>query len=136
MRIPVVEDDRRTAELLRRGPAGEGYAVDDGHDGRRDLELALENPYDTVVLDVTLPNVSGHLPDGAAPVGIAVGFDGVHVRRLVHVAVLREPLRSLSPSGVSACGATTPPPANCRCAAPGSPDTGVTAPSGRGWSEK
>ncbi|MFI6462951.1 response regulator transcription factor [Streptomyces sp. NPDC050528] len=60
MRILVVEDDRRLADLLRRGLVGEGYAVDVGHDGRRGLELALENPYDAVVLDVMLPYVNGY----------------------------------------------------------------------------
>ena len=60
MRILVVEDDRRMAELLRRGLVGEGYAVDVAHDGRRGLELALENPYDAVVLDVMLPHVNGY----------------------------------------------------------------------------
>ncbi|MGW1887055.1 response regulator transcription factor [Streptomyces sp. NPDC001970] len=59
MRILVVEDDWRMAELLRRGLAGEGYAVDLAHDGRQGLELALENDYDALVLDVMLPHLNG-----------------------------------------------------------------------------
>ncbi|MFD6292978.1 response regulator transcription factor [Streptomyces sp. NPDC060205] len=59
MRILVVEDDRRLAELLCRGLVGEGYAVDTAHDGRRGLELALENEYDVLVLDVMLPRLNG-----------------------------------------------------------------------------
>ncbi|GHE33922.1 response regulator [Streptomyces capitiformicae] len=59
MRILVVEDDRRLAELLRRGLVGEGYAVDVAHDGRRGLELALETDYDALVLDVLLPHLNG-----------------------------------------------------------------------------
>ncbi|MEV8539433.1 response regulator transcription factor [Streptomyces sp. NPDC051572] len=59
MRILVVEDDRRLAELLRRGLVDEGYAVDLVHDGRRGLEMALENTYDAVVLDVMLPGLNG-----------------------------------------------------------------------------
>ncbi|MER5935138.1 response regulator transcription factor [Streptomyces sp. NPDC002054] len=59
MRILVVEDDLRLAELLRRGLTGEGFAVDVAHDGPRGLELALENDYDVVVLDVMLPGMNG-----------------------------------------------------------------------------
>ncbi|MFF9396795.1 response regulator [Streptomyces griseoluteus] len=59
MRILVVEDDRRMAELLRRGLVGERYAVDLAHDGSRGLELALENDYDALVLDVMLPQLNG-----------------------------------------------------------------------------
>ncbi|WP_406490702.1 response regulator transcription factor [Streptomyces sp. NBC_01604] len=59
MRALVVEDDRRLAELLRRGLVGEGYAVDCAHDGMRGLELALENAYDVLVLDVMLPHLNG-----------------------------------------------------------------------------
>lgn len=47
------------AELLRRGLVGEGYAVDCAHDGVRGLELATENDYDALVLDVLLPRLNG-----------------------------------------------------------------------------
>ena len=60
MRILVVEDDPRLAELLRRGLVGEGYAVDLAHDGLRGLELALVNGYDAIVLDVMLPGLNGY----------------------------------------------------------------------------
>ncbi|MEU1520157.1 response regulator transcription factor [Streptomyces sp. NPDC005811] len=55
MRILVVEDDRRLADLLHRGLVGEGYAVDVAHDGRQGLRMARENDYDALVLDVMLP---------------------------------------------------------------------------------
>ncbi|UUU37510.1 response regulator transcription factor [Streptomyces sp. NBC_00162] len=60
MRILIVEDDRRLAELLRRGFIGEGFAVDTAHTGRHGLELATENDYDVVVLDVMLPELNGY----------------------------------------------------------------------------
>lgn len=60
MRILVVEDDLRLAELLRRGLVGEGYAVDLAHDGLRGLELALDSGYDAIVLDVMLPGLNGY----------------------------------------------------------------------------
>jgi DNA-binding response OmpR family regulator len=60
MRILVVEDDRRMAELLRRGLVGEGWAVDVAYDGPSGLERATENPYDAIVLDVMLPGLNGY----------------------------------------------------------------------------
>ncbi|WP_329112093.1 response regulator transcription factor [Streptomyces sp. NBC_01353] len=60
MRILVVEDDLRLAELLRRGLVGEGYAVDVAHDGRSGLDLAFLNGYDALVLDVILPGLNGY----------------------------------------------------------------------------
>nr|WSY48990.1 response regulator transcription factor [Streptomyces sp. NBC_00886] len=59
MRILVVEDDLRLAALLHRGLVGEGYAVDVAYDGRRGLEMARENAYDALVLDVMLPKLNG-----------------------------------------------------------------------------
>ncbi|GLY89039.1 DNA-binding response regulator [Actinoallomurus iriomotensis] len=54
-----MEDERRLAELLKDGLAGEGFAVDLAHDGREGLWLATENPYDVIVLDVMLPRLNG-----------------------------------------------------------------------------
>lgn len=59
VRILLVEDERRLADLLKDGLAGEGFAVDLAHDGRDGLWLATENPYDVVVLDVMLPELDG-----------------------------------------------------------------------------
>lgn len=59
MRILVVEDDLRLAALLHRGLVGEGYAVDVAYDGLRGLEMARENAYDALVLDVMLPKLNG-----------------------------------------------------------------------------
>ena len=60
MRILVVEDDQRLAELLRRGLVAEGYAVDVAHEGPHGLEMALDNDYDALVLDVMLPGLNGY----------------------------------------------------------------------------
>ncbi|EDY47281.1 response regulator transcription factor [Streptomyces clavuligerus] len=59
MRILVVEDDPRLMELLCRGLGGEGFAVDGTGDGAHALELAQENEYDAIVLDVMLPGMNG-----------------------------------------------------------------------------
>ena len=60
MRVLVVEDDRRLAEVLRRGLGAEGFGVDVARDGQEGLALAFENTYDVVVLDVMLPRLNGY----------------------------------------------------------------------------
>jgi DNA-binding response OmpR family regulator len=59
MRLLVVEDDVRLAEVLMRGLREEGYAVDAARDGQSALEQLAINTYDAVVLDVMIP-----APDG------------------------------------------------------------------------
>jgi two-component system response regulator MprA len=59
MRILVVEDDAKMAELLRRGLVGQGHAVDAAIDGLRGLEKAQSSPFDVIVLDVMLPGLDG-----------------------------------------------------------------------------
>jgi two-component system OmpR family response regulator len=59
VRILVVEDEPRMAELLARGLREEGYAVDVAHDGAEGLWLGSEQDYDAVVLDVMLPGMDG-----------------------------------------------------------------------------
>lgn len=59
MRLLVAEDDRRLAGLLRRGLEGEGYAVDVVGTAEETRWLATEVPYDTIVLDVMLPDGDG-----------------------------------------------------------------------------
>ena len=60
VRVLLVEDERRLAELVKGGLAGEGFAVDVAHDGRDGLWLATENAYDVIVLDVMLPRLNGY----------------------------------------------------------------------------
>ncbi len=59
MRILVVEDNRSLAGSIVRGLSASSYAVDVARDGETALELAFVNPYDLVVLDIGLPDVSG-----------------------------------------------------------------------------
>jgi two-component system, OmpR family, response regulator len=54
-----VEDEIRTAALLRRGLVEEGYAVDVAVDGPDGVWRATEFSYDVVVLDVMLPGFDG-----------------------------------------------------------------------------
>lgn len=59
MKILVVEDDLRLAEVLRRGLAESGHHVDVEHDGARGQSAAAGGSYDAVVLDVMLPRRDG-----------------------------------------------------------------------------
>ena len=59
VRALVVEDEIRTAALLRRGLVEEGYVVDVAADGPDGVWRATEFSYDVVVLDVMLPGFDG-----------------------------------------------------------------------------
>jgi len=59
MRLLVVEDEHRLAEVLRQGLTEQGYAVDLAYDGETGLGLAELEPYDLLILDVMLPGLDG-----------------------------------------------------------------------------
>ena len=60
MRILVVEDEPRLGRALQRGLTAEGYRVDLATDGIDGLEAARHEAYDTVILDIMLPRLSGY----------------------------------------------------------------------------
>jgi two-component system copper resistance phosphate regulon response regulator CusR len=59
MRVLVVEDDARMADMLDRSLREQGYAVDVASDGEQALTQSAINSYDAVVLDVSLPRRDG-----------------------------------------------------------------------------
>jgi two-component system copper resistance phosphate regulon response regulator CusR len=59
VRILVIEDEPRILEFLRLGLEAEGFAVDAAEDGSAGLRLALDGPYELVVLDLLLPRLDG-----------------------------------------------------------------------------
>lgn len=59
MKILVVEDDTRVAELLKRTLQEEGFEVDVAYDGNFGRKLALQNLYDLLITDIILPEISG-----------------------------------------------------------------------------
>ena len=59
MRILVVEDEEELAEVIVEALEEERYAVDQALSGDDADELMFVNPYDLVILDWTLPGVSG-----------------------------------------------------------------------------
>jgi len=59
MRLLVVEDEEKLAQLVKRALAAERFSVDVAHDGRTGLQLATDYDYDLIVLDLLLPALDG-----------------------------------------------------------------------------
>jgi DNA-binding response OmpR family regulator len=59
MRILIVEDDTDLGEFIGKGLREERYAVDLAVDGEEGLQLADENPYQLIILDIMLPKLDG-----------------------------------------------------------------------------
>jgi len=59
MKLLLVEDDRETAAYLKRALTEAGHAVDQAHEGREGLLLAVAESYDVMVLDRMLPQLDG-----------------------------------------------------------------------------
>src|SRR6476660_1160787 len=60
MRVLLVEDDARMADVIAKGLREQSYAVDLAHDGEEGLYQASINDYDVIVLDVLLPKRDGY----------------------------------------------------------------------------
>jgi len=59
MRLLLVEDSHKLAAWLGKALRGHGYAVDVTHDGAEADRLLITEPYDAVILDLTLPSMDG-----------------------------------------------------------------------------
>lgn len=61
MRLLVVEDETSIANFIRDGLEEEGFAVDVASNGKKGLELAIDNikEYDVILLDWMLPGLNG-----------------------------------------------------------------------------
>ena len=59
MKILVIEDDQRVAELIQRGLEEQGFELSLAYDGLSGKKLALNNDYDLVITDVILPKLDG-----------------------------------------------------------------------------
>jgi two-component system OmpR family response regulator len=79
VRVLVVEDEVRMAQLVKRALEEEGYAVDVAGDAPDGVWMATENPYAAIVLDVMLP-----------------GFDGFEVCRRLREAEIWVPVLMLT----------------------------------------
>jgi DNA-binding response OmpR family regulator len=58
-RILIVEDEQNMVNGLKDNLEFEGYEVDIAMEGRTGLQKAVQGPYDLILLDVMLPELSG-----------------------------------------------------------------------------
>ena len=79
MKILIVEDDAKMAELLRRGLTTLGYSVAVASDGDKGLREAQTGSFDTILLDLMIP-----------------GTDGLSVARKLREAGSRTPILMLT----------------------------------------
>ncbi|HEV3414930.1 MAG TPA: response regulator transcription factor [Puia sp.] len=59
MRILVIEDEKRVADLVRRALEDDGYVVELAYDGGTGKALALRHEYDLLIIDIVLPGIDG-----------------------------------------------------------------------------
>ena len=60
MKILLVEDEQRLADVVKEGLVAEGFSVDIVSDGITGLWAATANPYGAIVLDIILPGLNGY----------------------------------------------------------------------------
>ena len=59
MRVLLVEDELRLAQIIEKGLADEAFSVETVHDGEQALERAGQTTYDLIILDLMLPGIDG-----------------------------------------------------------------------------
>lgn len=59
MRILIVEDERELLQDIAKGLTLKGYAVDQADNGTLGCQMALDEAYDLIVLDLNLPGMDG-----------------------------------------------------------------------------
>jgi len=60
MKLLIVEDEARMADLLRRGLMEEGHMATCASDGAEGLALAKSYDFDVIILDVMMPKLNGY----------------------------------------------------------------------------
>ncbi len=61
MKILIIEDEHKIANLIKQGLEQERYTVDVAYDGESGFDLACEDNYDLIILDRLLPKMDGLL---------------------------------------------------------------------------
>ncbi|MEJ5088833.1 response regulator [Sphingobacterium faecium] len=59
MKILIVEDDQRVAELIKRGLEEQGFEATLAYDGLSGKKLSSQDQFDLVITDIILPKVDG-----------------------------------------------------------------------------
>ncbi len=83
MRVLIVEDERKMADVLKKGLEERGHAVTLAYTGTEGLVLAEARRFDTIVLDIMLPGIDGfevarrlRKSDNRTPILILTARDG------------------------------------------------------------
>ncbi|HYE75866.1 MAG TPA: response regulator transcription factor, partial [Blastocatellia bacterium] len=79
MRVLIVEDEEKMADLIKRGLDEEGISAEVANDGETGLEMGKSGQFDLVILDVSLP-----------------GRDGFDVARGLREAKIKAPILMLT----------------------------------------
>lgn len=59
MKILIVEDEPKLASFVRKGLEEQSCEVDVAFDGQVGRTMALNNPYDVIIMDINLPKMNG-----------------------------------------------------------------------------
>ncbi len=59
MKVLIIEDDLRVAELIQRGLEEQGFETTLAYDGLSGKKLALQNDFDLIITDFILPKING-----------------------------------------------------------------------------
>jgi DNA-binding response OmpR family regulator len=79
IRVLVIEDEQKMADMLKRGLEEEGMTVELAYDGETGLQAGKAGKYDIIILDLTLP-----------------GRDGLEVARELRAAEIKVPILILT----------------------------------------
>ncbi len=60
MRVLQIEDDKTTAKVVAETLKSKGFSCDIAHLGEDAVDLALQNHYDLILLDIMLPDIDGY----------------------------------------------------------------------------
>ncbi|MGC4040862.1 MAG: response regulator transcription factor [Flavobacterium sp.] len=58
-KILLVEDEAHVVSFIKKGLSEEGFEVSVAFEGKTGLQLALENQFDLIILDIMLPEMNG-----------------------------------------------------------------------------
>jgi two-component system, OmpR family, copper resistance phosphate regulon response regulator CusR len=60
IRILIVEDEQRLAEILKKQFEDSGFSIEIAYDGYIGKQLVEKNAYDLIILDINLPLINGY----------------------------------------------------------------------------
>jgi len=59
MKVLIIEDEQRVANLIKKGLEEQHYIAELAMDGMAGKKMALANEYDVIIMDIMLPHING-----------------------------------------------------------------------------